>query len=173
MKGNWSLSSARLRKAWLNFVTMRIHSFLAIIVNGRLFALDACVAPIYGIKFYAIHRWPIKYLLSSYVSRGDKLNQLTWTFRPRRAAMDLEFRREGSSWRSLIELIKYYWVIQLISRLVLLSRGDDGREERNRCVRTTVTLFVFFQFRDWRKFLLAQEKETINCVDASSSSRKK
>lgn len=52
----------------------------------------------------------------------DQANQLTWTFRPRRTAMDFELRREGSSWRSLIESMKFCNVsnpIELLSLSIL------------------------------------------------------
>lgn len=44
---------------------------------------------------------------------NDK-DKLTWTFRPRRTAMDLEFRREGSSWRS------FFWINQIFCKVIQL-----------------------------------------------------
>lgn len=81
--------------------------FLAIILDGHRVCVAERAVLIKYIKGCAIRRRPIQYLLAV-LYKLTKLNRLTWTFRPRRTAVDFEFRREGSSWRSLIQLIKFY-----------------------------------------------------------------
>lgn len=69
----------------------------SMIINELLFALRgmSCVCADVG---------PV--VVRQFAEIKNLCNELTWTFRPRRTAKDLESRRDGSSWGRLIQLIK-------------------------------------------------------------------